>query len=90
MGGTDNIVNVMSIMQAAIMRAIVGVAVAVVEGQSHQSVLPPTDIIEEYMEDVIHKFDLQIDLGKRKADDSVYLYLLAKKGKWLNTIECEH
>jgi hypothetical protein len=72
------------------MRAIVGVAVAVVEGQSHQSVLPPTDIfIEEYMEDVIQEFDLQIDLGKHKADDSVSLFA-RKKGKWLNTIERKH
>ncbi|KAL3787001.1 hypothetical protein ACHAWO_008114, partial [Cyclotella atomus] len=76
MGGTDNIVNAMTIMQAAIMPAI---AVAVVEGQSHQSVLPPTDIIEEYMEDVIQEFDLQIDLGKRKADDSVSLFARNKR-----------
>jgi hypothetical protein len=41
MGGTYNIVNAMTNMQAAIMPAI-AIAVAVVEGQSHQSVLPPT------------------------------------------------
>jgi hypothetical protein len=89
MGGTENIVNAITIMQAAIMHSVIGVAVAVVEGQSHQSVLPPTDIIEEYMEEVIQEFDLQIDLGKHKADDSVSLFA-RKKGRWFNTIECEH
>jgi hypothetical protein len=81
MGGTDNTVNAITIMQAAIVRAVIGVAVAVavVEGQSHLSVLPPNDIIdEEYTEDVIQEFDLQIDLGKRKADDSVSLFARKK------------
>ena len=77
----EDLITSIAAFRLALLRVLIGAVAIVPQEEAHQINIPPADIIQEYVDEVVETDGLQAILGKRRHSFSLDSHGMPKKRK---------